>query len=111
MECRVIRSLVFVIGLILLGRNITNGDFNPNRKRTWLEYFQQKGQPIASSCGGGGTCGLCKVTLQGNSIPSPTAAEKALLSATELEAGRAYRVSTEHHPTMTLSCIMPESMI
>ncbi|KTG25079.1 NADH:quinone oxidoreductase [Idiomarina sp. WRN-38] len=81
-------------GLILLGRNITNGDFNPNRKKTWLEYFQQKGKPIASSCGGGGTCGLCKVTLQGSDIPSPKAAEKALLSANELDAGM--RLSCQH---------------
>lgn len=81
-------------GLILLGRNITNGDFNPNRKKTWLEHFQQKGQPIASSCGGGGTCGLCKVTFRGSDTPNPKAAEKALLNDNELKAG--VRLSCQH---------------
>ncbi len=81
-------------GLILLGRNIAQGDFNPNRKKTWLEHFQQQGQPIASSCGGGGTCGLCKVTLRGNALPQPTAAEKVMLSPSELSSG--LRLSCQH---------------
>ena len=40
-------------GLLLLGRNVAKGDFNPRRNRTWLEYFQQQQQPVASDCGGG----------------------------------------------------------
>ncbi|RXS41950.1 2Fe-2S iron-sulfur cluster binding domain-containing protein [Idiomarina sp. 29L] len=81
-------------GLILLGRNLINGDFNPRRKKTWLEQFQQQGHPVASSCGGGGTCGLCKVTLKGDNLPKPTDSENALLNRDELNAG--VRLSCQH---------------
>lgn len=81
-------------GLILLGRNLARGDFNPYRQKTWLEHLQACGQPIASSCGGGGTCGLCKVTVSGPQLPAPSAAGKAILSAEELEAG--VRLSCQH---------------
>ena len=81
-------------GLILLGRNLVNGDFNPKRKRTWFEHLQQQGQPVASSCGGGGTCGLCKVTLKGDNLPKPNDFESALLNPDELNAG--VRLSCQH---------------
>lgn len=81
-------------GLILLGRNVVKGDFNPKRKKTWLEHFQQKGQPVASNCGGGGTCGLCKVTLKGDNLPQPTSSESAALNSDELRAG--VRLSCQH---------------
>ncbi len=81
-------------GLLLLGRNIAKGDFNPRRNRTWLDYFQQQQQPVASDCGGGGTCGLCKVNLRGDDLPVATAAERALLRPNELADG--VRLSCQH---------------
>lgn len=81
-------------GLILLIRNISQGDFNPRRKPTWLEQLQRDQQPIASSCGGGGTCGLCKVTFTNAELPSPTAAEKVMLSEAELSSG--LRLACQH---------------
>lgn len=81
-------------GLILLIRNISQGDFNPRRKPTWLEQLQRDEQPIASSCGGGGTCGLCKVTFTNSALPSPTAAERVMLSEAELSSG--LRLACQH---------------
>lgn len=81
-------------GLILLIRNMTQGDFNPRRKPTWLEQLQRDQQPIASSCGGGGTCGLCKVTFTNAELPQPTAAEKVMLSDAELSSG--LRLACQH---------------
>lgn len=81
-------------GLILLGRNIAKGDFNPRRKPTWLEHLQRNDKPIASSCGGGGTCGLCKVTFHNTDLPQPTAAEKVMLSDAELASG--LRLACQH---------------
>ncbi|RUO63562.1 FAD-binding oxidoreductase [Pseudidiomarina insulisalsae] len=81
-------------GLILLLRNIAQGDFNPRRKPTWLEQLQRDQQPIASSCGGGGTCGLCKVTFTGDQIPAITPAERSMLSAAEVQGG--LRLACQH---------------
>lgn len=80
-------------GLILLGRNVVRGDMNPRRKPTYLEVFQAEHKPIASACGGGGTCGLCKVTFSGE-VPAPTASDRAMLSAAELSSGT--RLSCQH---------------
>lgn len=84
-------------GLILLGRNIAQGDFNPRRKPTWLEHLQRNDKPIASSCGGGGTCGLCKVTFHNADLPQPTTAEKVMLSDAELASG--LRLACQHKVT------------
>lgn len=81
-------------GLILLVRNVTQGDFNPRRKPTWLEQLQHEQRPIASSCGGGGTCGLCKVTFNNTEQPKPTAAERVMLSEAELASG--LRLACQH---------------
>ncbi|MDX1706373.1 2Fe-2S iron-sulfur cluster-binding protein [Pseudidiomarina sp.] len=81
-------------GLILLVNNFAKGDMNPRRKPTMLEQLQREQKPVASSCGGGGTCGLCKVTLEGERLPEPTTAEKVLLSESELEGG--LRLSCQH---------------
>ncbi|CAB0151720.1 Na(+)-translocating NADH-quinone reductase subunit F [Pseudidiomarina piscicola] len=94
-------------GLILLGRNIAQGDFNPRRKPTLLEHLQNTQQPVASSCGGGGTCGLCKVTLHGDQLPQPTAAEKAMLSPAEIKAG--LRLSCQHRVNDSVKVELPNN--
>ncbi len=81
-------------GLILLINNFAKGDMNPRRKPTMLEHLQREQKPVASSCGGGGTCGLCKVTLEGEDLPAATTAEKILLSESEIEGG--LRLSCQH---------------
>lgn len=80
-------------GLILLGRNLARGDMNPRRKQTYLEFYQAQQQPIASACGGGGTCGLCKVRFRGL-VPSPTKNDRAMLTESDLNDG--LRLSCQH---------------
>ena len=48
---------------------------------------------IPSTCGGGGTCGQCKVKL--NPALTPNSAERVLLSQTEIDAG--HRLACQHH--------------
>ncbi|RWU09209.1 2Fe-2S iron-sulfur cluster binding domain-containing protein [Pseudidiomarina gelatinasegens] len=79
-------------GLLLLIRNIRRGDLNPRRKLSILEALQRKHQPIASGCGGGGTCGLCKVMVDANT--PITDAEQRLLSTAELTDG--IRLACQH---------------
>jgi len=50
------------------------------------------GLPIESTCGGRGTCGKCRVRVEGDSVPI-TAADQHHLSAEELAAG--WRLSCE----------------
>lgn len=62
------------------------------QQQTILQVLQQHHMPIESGCGGGGTCALCKVKA---SASAPiTAAERDLLSASELQEG--YRLACQH---------------
>lgn len=79
-------------GTLLLLQNIRRGDFNPRRQPTILESLQRQHKPIASGCGGGGTCGLCKVKL--TEPTATTNAENILLSATEISSG--VRLACQH---------------
>ncbi|WP_417666267.1 2Fe-2S iron-sulfur cluster-binding protein [Pseudidiomarina sp.] len=79
-------------GLLLLIRNIRRGDLNPRRKLSILEALQRKHQPIASGCGGGGTCGLCKVIVDSNT--PITDAEQRLIGTAELARG--VRLACQH---------------
>lgn len=80
-------------GLMLLVRNVARGDLNPRQRLSYLAYFQQRQQSIASACGGGGTCGLCTVRFSAN-VPAPNAADKQLLTASELAQG--IRLGCQH---------------
>src|SRR5690554_4662827 len=80
-------------GLILLGRNLARGDLNPRQRATYLAYFQGQGKPIASACGGGGTCGLCTVQFA-EQAPTPTAADKQQLTQAALAQG--IRLGCQH---------------
>ncbi|WP_417657473.1 PepSY domain-containing protein [Pseudidiomarina aestuarii] len=80
-------------GLILLCRNLARGDLNPVRKPTYLEHFQKTGQPIASACGGGGTCGLCKVQFFDHP-PKVSELDRQHLTIRELDQG--FRLSCQH---------------
>lgn len=82
-------------GLILLGRNITRGDYTLYRRKTWLQHYQSKGTPITSICGGGGVCGRCKVMMSGPRVPAPTAADRAMLRPHELQDG--VRLACQHY--------------
>ncbi|MGM0526040.1 MAG: FAD-binding oxidoreductase [Pseudomonadota bacterium] len=73
-----------IAGLILLLRNIKRGDLW--RPQTLLHQLQHKQHPVASGCGGGGTCGLCKVKYTAD-IPAVSSADKHLLSSDEIADG------------------------
>ncbi len=94
-------------GLLLLMRSLARGDFNPTAKKTWLEHFHASGQPVASRCGGGGTCGLCKVTTSGAAAPEPTGAEMAILRPDEIHAG--VRLSCQHRTSDAYTVRTPDS--
>lgn len=79
-------------GVLLLVQNLRRGDFNPRRQPTILESLQRQHKPIASGCGGGGTCGLCKVKLTERT--PPTQAENLLLSESEINSG--IRLACQH---------------
>ena len=74
-------------------------DFEPLGRRTscregasLLEAARRAGIPLASVCGGRGTCGQCRVRASGPLSP-PTAQELERLSAGELAAG--YRLACQ----------------
>jgi len=73
--------------------------FEPSGRRvscspgqTLMEAARQAGLPIASVCGGQGTCGKCRVRVQG-ALDALTAREEDLLSPEERAAG--YRLACQ----------------
>lgn len=51
-----------------------------------LGVLQGAGIGIPAACGGSGTCGLCRVTVEGDGAGQPQATEKGVLSASERKA-------------------------
>ena len=51
-----------------------------------LEVLHGGGIGIPAACGGSGTCGLCRVTVEGEGAGQPQATEKGILSAAERRA-------------------------
>ena len=56
------------------------------RGETVFGALGRAGLQLPSNCGGGQSCGLCAVRCAGK-LPSPTAADRALLSPQKLDAG------------------------
>ncbi len=102
-------------GIIILVENIRQGDFNlvgkwraKNRQfsfalaggesfdvsggQTLFDTLASKDIHLPTSCGGGGSCGLCRVVM--NPAPKPMAADKREISDSDLEQG--YRLSCQH---------------
>jgi len=73
------------------------------KHRTILQTLQSNDLPVGSGCGGGGTCGLCKVKVEGEAMPV-TDAEQELLSKEELDQGirLACRHKTPHSGKVVL---------
>ena len=51
-----------------------------------LSVLHGAGIGIPAACGGSGTCGLCRVTVEGEGLGAPQATEMGLLSPTERRA-------------------------
>lgn len=71
-------------GLVLLGRNLIRGELWSSQ--TLLSQLQQDGKPVKTVCGGGGTCGMCRVKFTQHA-PKVSAAGQALLADTEIAQG------------------------
>ena len=63
---------------------------------TLLGAAQSAGVEIAAVCGGGGTCGKCRVQCIEGNLSAPTAAELRFFNETELAAG--YRLACQAIP-------------
>lgn len=66
--------------------------FSERAHKTVLQTLQDNDVLVESGCGGGGSCGLCKVTVNGTA--EITAAERDLLSQEELSEG--IRLACQH---------------
>lgn len=75
---------------------------------TLLEAAAQAGIAINTPCGGGGTCGKCKVRVMANA-EEPCEAECATLSAAECAEG--YRLSCQTHIHNAMTVDVPETSV
>ncbi|MFZ5608971.1 MAG: NADH:ubiquinone reductase (Na(+)-transporting) subunit F [Pseudomonadota bacterium] len=77
------------------------------RLKSLFEGLADEGVYLPSSCGGGGTCGLCRVRL------APTApihgADKRQIPAIELAAG--YRLACQHRVIQDLAVTLPHGLL
>lgn len=78
-------------------------DFEPIGRRgdcpddeSLLEAAHRLGVDLVSLCGGGGTCGRCKVQVVAGDVSAPTDNEKKALSSHELNDG--YRLACQTYP-------------
>ncbi|MGX5201885.1 NADH:ubiquinone reductase (Na(+)-transporting) subunit F [Aliikangiella sp. IMCC44632] len=71
-----------------------------------FDFLAKQGYQLPSTCGGGGSCGLCKVTLD----PSAAASEsdKAMLTQQEIQQG--VRLACQHRLTNGVQVTLPDSV-
>lgn len=95
----VVVALLVVLTLVLLGAHArlvpsekllvtVNGarELAASRGDRLLGVLHDGGIGIPAACGGSGTCGLCRVTVEGEGAGTAQATEKGLLSAAERKA-------------------------
>ncbi len=68
----------------------TDGVFDATAGEDLLELLQRNAYPIATSCGGVASCGLCQLTIEaGADLLTPARAEEAYhVDSTALSLGR-----------------------
>ena len=124
-----------VSGMVMLVENFRRGDFgvlSNLRQRgasTTLTIWDESGAPerkivakgrktlfdalasadihLPSTCGGGGSCGLCRVQL--SPAPAPTAADKREIPDMELQKG--FRLSCQHRTDSNAKVRLPEDLM
>lgn len=117
-------------GMIILIENIRQGDFNlvgkwraKSKQLSFAvaggEHFQVSGGNtlfdaltskdihLPTSCGGGGSCGLCRVKM--DPAPEPMAADLREIPSTELEQG--YRLSCQHRDFDGTTVSLPDELL
>lgn len=80
------------------------GTFNPASHETIIEALAENNIGVPSSCGGGGTCGQCKIKMAPDS--AITSAEQEHISKNELNAG--YRLACQHKTEEISEIILDE---
>lgn len=75
--------------------------------QTLFESMAAEGLPLPSSCGGGGTCGLCRVRIE----PSMkiTAADRRRIPQSELDQG--YRLACQHRIGSNATLTLPHGLL
>ncbi len=66
-----------------------------------------QGLPLPSSCGGGGTCGLCRIEI--SPLQSILPADRRQIPETELAQG--YRLACQHHIAAPLTVKLPHGLL
>jgi uncharacterized 2Fe-2S/4Fe-4S cluster protein (DUF4445 family) len=91
-------------------------DFEPIGKRievtpdtTLLEAAQQAGLALSSACGGGGSCGQCRVEILSGSVSPSTVDEEYIL--TELELRHGQRLACNTHIQSNVKVHVPKSSL
>lgn len=69
--------------------------------------MEEQGYPLPSSCGGGGTCGLCRVRISPETPITP--ADRRQIPESELGSG--YRLACQHRVDTALSVILPHGLL
>lgn len=72
-----------------------------------LEAARRSGVGITAVCGGGGTCGKCRVRLESGAAAPPTVTEQHILRPEELAAG--YRLACCQRPAGNMTVFIPEA--
>jgi len=89
--------------------------FFPYGKREWFkkgtsifDAAKALGIDLSSLCGGKGTCGKCKVKIEGGMEGLNALTEQELKHITEEEMKTGYRLACQAIPTTTVSVYVPE---
>jgi ferredoxin len=64
---------------------------------------------LPSNCGGGGSCGLCRVQMESPGLPAPNAAEKSRIPPILLDQG--YRLACQHELAHSITLRIKEGTI
>ncbi len=64
---------------------------------------------LPSNCGGGGSCGLCRVQLESSDLPAPNAAEKSRIPQPLLDDG--YRLACQQELARNITLCLAEGTI
>ncbi|MEQ8299978.1 MAG: NADH:ubiquinone reductase (Na(+)-transporting) subunit F [Hyphomonas sp.] len=75
--------------------------------QTLYAAMDANGYPLPSSCGGGGTCGLCRVKISPAASVLP--ADRRQIPESEIEAG--YRLACQHPVSTDLSVTLPHGLL